>query len=162
MTLGQDDTVLATVGAHVDGLVVAGFGVGHVPAEVVPVLTNLAARIPVILASRTGAGPVAASTYGFAGSESDLLGRGLIRAGYLDPYKARILLHLLLVARADPTEIRRAFADLGGYQRPNTTPTACPGAARPNTTPTARSDAATPRPPGAGPVPGVTAPEGDH
>jgi L-asparaginase len=119
MTLGQDDAMLRAIEPLVDGVVVAAFGVGHVPARVVEALTDLAARIPVVLATRTGAGPVAAHTYAFPGSESDLLSRGLIRAGYLDPYKARILLHVLLAGRVDPAQLRAVFADVGGYPAPS-------------------------------------------
>lgn len=114
MVLGDDGGLIETIGAHVDGLVVAAFGVGHVPAAVVPALAGLAERIPVVLASRIGAGPVHDSTYGYPGSERDLLARGLINAGYLDPLKARLLLHLLVASGADRARIRDTFAAAGG------------------------------------------------
>ena len=114
IVLGDDGRLAETIGAQVDGLVVAAFGVGHVPASVVPALAGLAERIPVVLASRIGAGPVHDGTYAFPGSERDLLARGLISAGYLDPLKARILLHLLVASGADPARIRDTFASAGG------------------------------------------------
>jgi L-asparaginase len=107
--LGDDGQLLATIVEQVDGLVIAAFGVGHVPAAWVPPLAKAATRIPVVLASRTGAGSVLTKTYGFAGSESDLLSRGLISAGSLDPYKARILLRLLLSSDAGHTDVAKAF-----------------------------------------------------
>jgi L-asparaginase len=112
-TLGDDGALLAELGSRVDGLVVAGFGVGHVPDTWLDTLTALAARISVILASRTGAGPVLTATYGFPGSERDLITRGLIPAGLLDPYKARILLHLALTHGADHATVTAAFRAAG-------------------------------------------------
>ncbi|MFK0112498.1 asparaginase [Streptomyces sp. NPDC091217] len=110
--LGDDGTLLQTLGDHVDGLVVAAFGAGHVPMACVDVLTDLAKRMPVILATRTGSGPVLKQTYGFPGSESDLLARGLISGSTLVPVKARILLQLLLMTGADKDQIAQAFSTI--------------------------------------------------
>jgi L-asparaginase len=89
-----------------DGIVVAGFGAGHVSAAMAEVVSEVIERCPVVLASRTGGGPVLTGTYGFVGSESDLLARGVVPAGWLDPRKARLLLWALLAAGADAEEIR--------------------------------------------------------
>lgn len=121
-TLGDDHAGLAEMADRYDGLVVAAFGAGHVAEPMVAPLAALVARIPVVLASRTGDGSVLATTYGFAGSESDLLGRGLLPAGFLDPFKARILLYTVLRVTTDREALAAAFAVAGGHADPATWP----------------------------------------
>lgn len=109
-SLGDDGELLAAWEGRCDGLVVAAFGVGHVPQRLVESLERLAARVPVVLASRIDNGPVLTGTYGYPGSEKDLIARGLVPAGDLGPYQARLLLHELLAQDADRGAIAEGFA----------------------------------------------------
>ncbi|MCE6980543.1 asparaginase [Pseudomonas frederiksbergensis] len=79
-----------------DGLVIAGFGAGHVSGIWADAIEETAKKIPVVIATRTGSGPTAHSTYGFIGSEMDLIRRGASMAGFVCPRKARVLLWLLV------------------------------------------------------------------
>ncbi len=113
MCLGDDARLIGEIESlGYAGLVVEALGGGHVPARVVPALSRLAGRMPVVLASRTGAGEVLKETYGFAGSERDLLSRGLIHAGFLDGIKSRVLLTLLLETGADSADVRKRFNEI--------------------------------------------------
>lgn len=118
VTIGFDDGGEAIEGiiGRCDGAVVLALGGGHVSARLVPLIADLADRVPVVLASRTPTGPVLGRTYGYAGSESDLLGRGLIRAGFLDALKARVLLRLLLSHGCGRGDIASAFSRSSGLQ----------------------------------------------
>lgn len=108
--LGDDGRLLGRVRKlGYAGLVVEALGGGHVPSVMVEGLEALAGEMPVVLASRTGSGEVLRNTYGFPGSETDLLERGLIPAGMLDGPKARLLLSLLLRSGAGGEEIRKHF-----------------------------------------------------
>lgn len=111
VSLGDQGNWLPAYAADLDGLVVSGFGAGHVPASWVEPLEQIASRVPVVLASRIGVGPVLRDTYGFAGSESDLRKRGLIGAGTLDPYKARLLLWTLVACGTSRNAIEDAFSE---------------------------------------------------
>jgi L-asparaginase len=114
VTLGDDGRLLPAIRSlGYEGLIVEATGGGHVPAAMVEPLAALAAAMPVVLASRTGAGEVLHSTYGFSGSETDLLRRGLIHGGILDGLKARLLLTLLLLAGVEREGIAEAFATIG-------------------------------------------------
>jgi L-asparaginase len=110
VVLGDDGRLLPAIRrTGYRGLVVEAMGGGHVPSVMVEALEDLAQEMPVVLASRAGAGEILRSTYGFAGSETDLLGRGLIPAGSLDGRKARLLLTLLLRSGATREEIGETF-----------------------------------------------------
>lgn len=114
--LGDDGRLVdAACQAGFAGMVVEATGGGHVSPAVAEALERAAARMPVILASRTGNGEVLSKTYGFVGSEIDLQKRGLIRAGWLDGRKAKILLTLLLRGgRRDHASVEAAFGVWGG------------------------------------------------
>lgn len=113
VTLDDDGALLEGPDHSHQGLVLAGFGVGHVPPHLLPALDGILEEMPVVLTSRTGAGSVLADTYGAPGSERDLLSRGVINGGFVHPFKARVLLRLLVAAGASREEIAAAFTDLG-------------------------------------------------
>ncbi|MCW2598911.1 MAG: asparaginase [Frankiales bacterium] len=117
ISLGDDGRLVDQVEAlGYAGLVVEAFGGGHVPAQVVPSLERLVQRMPVVLASRTGGGQMLQETYGFPGSERDLLSRGLVSAGFLDGLKARVLLSLLLASGESAEGVRKRFEQVSELQ----------------------------------------------
>lgn len=79
-----------------DAVVLELAGSGHVAAEDVAELAKLAAEIPVIFTSRTRNGLTMERTYGYPGSEIELIKAGLIPAGKFDGAKTRILTLLAL------------------------------------------------------------------
>jgi L-asparaginase len=111
--LGDDGRLVSAIhGLGYRGLVVEGFGGGHVPAAMVEGLAELVTSMPVVLASRTGSGVVLESTYGFDGSEIDLLSRGLMSAGALDGPKARVALSLALASTQNRVEAETKFRSI--------------------------------------------------
>ena len=111
-TFSMDVRELAVLDSpDVAGAVIAGAGTGHVPSAFVERLEALAASVPVILASRVGAGETYRKTYAYPGGEMDMVRRRLILSGDLDAGKARILLTLLLANDADRAQVEAAFAN---------------------------------------------------
>lgn len=121
LSFGQGDEGLlaaAVAPAGYRGLVVEATGGGHVTARAVDELERLAAEMPVVLASRTGAGELLRRTYSFVGSEVDLAQRGLIPAGAMTAAQARVLLRLLLAAGASLEDVRQAVEALAAPGSP--------------------------------------------
>jgi L-asparaginase len=111
VAMGDDGRLLGLLpGLGYAGVVLEGMGAGHVPAEVAPLVGELAAKIPVVLASRAMTGHVFTRTYGYPGAEIDLIKRGLVSSGYLSGLKARLLLGLVLRSARGAASIREAFA----------------------------------------------------
>ncbi len=118
VTAALGDPLAWAVDAALDdgaaGVVVAAFGAGHLDADAVDVIGRVAGRVPVVLTSRTGAGEIYRATYGFPGSERDLVDRGVVTAGALDGPKARILLALGLAASWSADQLADAYEQLIG------------------------------------------------
>lgn len=113
VTFDDDGALLEGPDHSHQGLVLAGLGAGHVPPRLLASLDEILQVMPVVLTSRGGAGPVLADTYGSPGAERDLLARGVISGGFLHPFKARVLLRLLVASGAPREEIAGAFAVFG-------------------------------------------------
>ncbi len=98
MTTAFDPVFMAGLPAsNPRGVVLAGFGGGHAHTSTLGLIDQLVATgIPVVAASRCGAGDTLRSTYGVAGTEIDLQDRGVVMAGALSPVKVRLRLAVAL------------------------------------------------------------------
>lgn len=108
--IGENGTSFAALAAAVDGLVIAGVGAGHVSQAAADVLDEVVAKIPVVMATRTGAGRTGVCTYAYPGAEMDLIERGVVMAGHLSAVQARLLLWTLLGNGASREQIAQEFA----------------------------------------------------
>ncbi|MCJ8143562.1 asparaginase [Ancylobacter sp. A5.8] len=114
IAMGDDGRLLRAVPQlGFSGVVIEGLGAGHVPAGMADLVGEITAAMPVALATRTLSGPVFTGTYGYAGSEIDLIGRGVMPTGFLSPVKARLLLTLALAAGLEREAIAGAFRAFG-------------------------------------------------
>jgi L-asparaginase len=96
---GIDDGLMrAAIARQPEGIVLEGFGGGHLPVSLLPALDDaVAAGIAVVIATRGVAGPNLERTYRLEGAETDLIERGALPAGAISGHKARLR---LLVGRA--------------------------------------------------------------
>lgn len=96
LTLDDDgDLIRLAVRNGCTGIVVAALGGGHCSPAAADAIEDAAGQVDVVLSTRVPAGDVLTGTYGFVGSEIDLLRRGALRSGSLGALKARALLTLL-------------------------------------------------------------------
>lgn len=103
---GSDGLLVEASAAVADGIVVAGTGGGHAPKSMAESLERaVASGVPAVLASRCVSGPVLEGTYDGPGSETHLIGAGLLPAGDLSPLKARLRLLTALSLGLDPEEV---------------------------------------------------------
>lgn len=106
----------------ITGVVIAAMGVGHVPDWWVEPLGELAVRKTVVYCSRTGTGPVFSHSYGFRGSEKDLIHQGLVSAGSLSVHKARLLLAQCQATTPDRVACEELFTQLVDYYSGDSSP----------------------------------------
>jgi L-asparaginase len=120
VALEDDGRILRSLPAQgFRGVVIEGFGGGHVTPPMVSAIDRLATEMPVVLASRTGSGELLRGTYRYRGSETELLEIGAIPAGGLDGLKARILLSLCLAANPAGENVVTAFQSVGMAAAPD-------------------------------------------
>lgn len=99
------------VESGVDGIVVAGTGLGNATGELGEAIVGaIEADVPVVLTSRCGAGSTGA-VYGTQGGGTTLQDAGAIQGGDLAPWKARVKLALALEAEGDSGAVRKYFPD---------------------------------------------------
>jgi len=90
-----------------DGVVIAALGVGNLPPGLVPLIAGTAK--PVVLATRTDIGAIL-PVYGYDGGGKTLAEAGAIPASFLNAFKARIKLIVLLALGYDNDRIAGFFA----------------------------------------------------
>ncbi|WP_129664730.1 asparaginase [Phytoactinopolyspora endophytica] len=101
--------VRAAVDAGARGVVVAALGAGNVtPAMAEAVQSVIAGGVPVVVASRTGAGAVV-PRYGGPGGGAELARSGAILAGTLRPAHARLVLALALATSESTASVADAI-----------------------------------------------------
>ncbi|MEL6089267.1 asparaginase [Bartonella schoenbuchensis] len=96
---------------HYAGLVIAGFGAGHCSFQEADIVRQYAKKIPIIIASRSYNGSTTKTTYGYKGSEIDMIASGALMSGYLSAVKARLLLWAFLAQGLSREQINMYWND---------------------------------------------------
>lgn len=96
LSSGSDHLQLIFESDLYQGVVIAGFGAGHIGFEEADIVHQYAKKLPVIMATRSYDGSTTRATYGYKGSEIDLIQAGVMMGGWLSPIKARLLLWALI------------------------------------------------------------------
>src|SRR5690625_2909055 len=101
--LGEELSLLDGLPADsLDGLVIAGVGMGHVSAAAVPRVARLISDgVPVVVATRVATSGTSPRHYDYPGSEVDLIENGAVMAGAWTPQQGRLLLQVLRGVGAD-------------------------------------------------------------
>jgi L-asparaginase len=108
--LGDDGSLLrAAVNTEPDGLVLVGLGAGHLPPRALAALRECAEGLPVVFVVRPERGHLLRETYGYEGSERDVLATGVIEAAGLSGPAARMLLLAGLGAGLHGDDLRAVF-----------------------------------------------------
>jgi L-asparaginase len=107
---GDDGTLAhAALATEPDGVVIGTLGAGHLAPDLMELWAAAAERIPIVAYCRPERGVVLTGTYGYAGSERDLRGTGIIPVGFLSPQAARMKLLACVASGLTVEEVRWAF-----------------------------------------------------
>ena len=115
-TVSGDDGSLAraALATEPDGVVIGTLGAGHLAPHLLEIWADAATRMPVVAYCRPERGVVLTGTYGYAGSERDLRGTGIIPVGFLSPQAARMKLLACVASGLEIEEARWAFSQDDG------------------------------------------------
>jgi L-asparaginase len=91
-SLGDDGALLRQAAEDADGLVVVGFGAGHLTPGMLRELCTAVESVPVLITCRPDRSSMLFSTYGFEGSERDLRATGAVCVPFLSAVAARVVL----------------------------------------------------------------------
>ncbi len=109
--VGMDGSLVdAAISLGAKGVVIEGYGGGHVTPASIPALEKAVDQgIPIVMTSRCLSGELYHNTYGTAGSEIHLRRLGVIYGSGIPGIKARIKLALALGSRMTLEQIRQSF-----------------------------------------------------